>query len=107
MIFNSTIMILASIARKKYLIQTPIPNTPSATLRLLHDLVQEDNTCFFHSQIRPIDSELFPGYGDVTSGQIIHSKNIFVVNVNWIKGVKNKTAYQDTNKEKNPICFFW
>ena len=43
----------------------------------------------------------------MTSGQIIHSKNIFVVNVNWIKGVKNKTAYPDTNKEKNPICIFW
>ena len=64
-------------------------NIPTATLGLLQDVVQEDNICFFYNQIRPIDSELFPGYGDVASEQIIDSKYIFVVNVNWIKGVRN------------------
>ena len=70
MIFNSTIVVLAPITRKKYLTRTPIPNTPSGTSGLLHDVVQEDNTCFFYNQIRPIDSESFAGYGDVVSNRL-------------------------------------
>ena len=106
MIFNITIMILTSIAWKKYLIRTPISNTPSATLGLLHNVIQENNCCFFYSWIRPIQSEIFPGCGDVIPGQIIQSKYIFLVNVNWIKGVKNGNRISRYKWRKMPDLYF-
>ena len=106
MIFNSTIMILESIVWNKYPIRTPIANIPTATLELLQDVVQEDNTCFFYNQIRPIDSESFAGYGDVVSGQTILLNCIFVVNVNWIKGVRNGNRISRYKWRKMPDLYF-